>query len=97
MIFDNLEPAGIWKYFKEICKIPRLSKNEERIRQYLIDFAKNHNLECKIDTIGNVLIIKPANPGYEDRKSVLLQSHMDMVGEKDAATEHDWAKDPIIP
>ena len=97
MIFDNLEPAGIWKYFKEICKIPRLSKNEERIRQYLIDFAKNHNLECKTDTIGNVLIIKPANPGYEDRKSVLLQSHMDMVGEKDAATEHDWAKDPIIP
>lgn len=97
MIFNGLEPVNVWRYFDEICKIPRLSKNEEQIRQYLIDFAERENLEHKSDEAGNVLIIKPAFPGYEKRKSVLLQSHMDMVGEKDAATEHDWAKDPITP
>ncbi|HDZ41204.1 MAG TPA: aminoacyl-histidine dipeptidase [Bacteroidetes bacterium] len=97
MIFENLEPSKVWSYFNEICKIPRLSKNEEQIRQYLIHFAKNQKLEYKTDDAGNVLIIKPAYKGYENRKSVILQSHMDMVGEKDAATGHDWAKDPIIP
>jgi len=97
MIFKNLEPSRVWKYFEEICKIPRLSKNEEQIRQYLIKFATGHQLEYKTDNAGNVLIIKKAYPGYENRKSVLLQSHMDMVGEKDATTRHDWAKDPILP
>jgi len=97
MIFSNLEPGNVWMYFDEICKIPRLSKNEGQIRQYLIDFAERENLEHRSDDAGNVLILKPAFPGFENRKSVLLQSHMDMVGEKDAATEHDWAKDPITP
>ncbi len=97
MIFEDLEPSKVWIYFNEICKIPRLSKNEEQIRQYLIDFAKKHKLEYKTDDAGNVLIIKAAYPGYENRQSVCLQSHMDMVGEKDSSTEHDWAKDPILP
>ncbi|MDT8400451.1 MAG: aminoacyl-histidine dipeptidase [Bacteroidales bacterium] len=97
MIFKNLEPFKVWSYFNEICKIPRLSKNEEQIRRYLIDFAKKQRLEYRTDDAGNVLIIKPAHRGYENRKSVILQSHMDMVGEKDADTGHDWAKDPIIP
>ncbi len=97
MIFDNLEPAAVWNYFYEICQIPRLSKNEDKIREYLLAFASEHKLESKTDRAGNVLIIKPASPGYENRKSVVLQSHMDMVGEKDAKTEHDWEKDPIQP
>lgn len=97
MIFDNLEPPKIWSYFEEICKIPRLSKNEEKIRQYLLDFAEKHGLQNKTDKAGNVLISKAADPEYNKRKSVLLQSHMDMVGEKDAKTEHDWTKDPIVP
>ncbi|MBS0010753.1 MAG: aminoacyl-histidine dipeptidase [Bacteroidales bacterium] len=97
MIFDNLEPAKVWSYFEEICKIPRLSKNEEQIRQYLLDFAREHKLEHRTDKAGNVLIIRPASPGFGNRKSVILQSHMDMVGEKDAKTEHNWAKDPIEP
>ncbi|MFO7756397.1 MAG: aminoacyl-histidine dipeptidase [Bacteroidales bacterium] len=97
MIFDDLEPTQVWKYFYEICQIPRLSKNEEKIRGYLLSFAAAHDLEAKTDKAGNVLIIKAADPGYEKRKSVVLQSHMDMVGEKDAKTEHNWEKDPVKP
>lgn len=96
-ILSQLHPAPIWIYFEEICKIPRLSKNEGQIRKYLLDFASQNNLESKEDDIGNILIIKPASPGMENRKTVVLQSHMDMVGEKNADYAHDWEKDPIIP
>ena len=84
-------------YFEEICNIPRLSKNEEKIRQYLLDFAKKHNLESKEDKVGNILIIKPPTDGMENKKTVVLQSHMDMVGEKNADYPHNWKTDPIIP
>lgn len=97
MIFNKLEPADIWSYFYEICKIPRLSKNENEIRNYLLDFAKKHRLKSKTDAVGNVLISKEADKAFENNKSVVLQSHMDMVGEKNAETEHDWEKDPISP
>jgi dipeptidase D len=96
-ILSNLNPEPIWIYFEEICKIPRLSKNEGKIRQYLLAFAKKNNLECREDNVGNILIIKPASPGMENRKTVVLQSHMDMVGEKNADYPHNWATDPIIP
>jgi dipeptidase D len=96
-IFDNLTPYPVWNFFGEICSIPRLSKNEGRIRKYLLDFARKNNLEAKEDSIGNILIIKPAYPGFENRKTVVLQCHMDMVGEKNADYPHDWLKDPIIP
>ena len=96
-ILSHLNPAPIWIYFEEICKIPRLSKNEGRIRKYLLDFASENGLESKEDNIGNILIIKPAFPGMENRKTVVLQSHMDMVGEKNADYQHDWEIDPIIP
>jgi dipeptidase D len=94
---SRLTPAPIWKYFEEICTIPRLSKNEEKIRQYLVEFAKKNNLEYKQDKAGNILILKPAFPGMENRKTVVLQSHMDMVGEKNADYPHNWSTDPIIP
>ena len=96
-ILGKLNPGPLWKYFEEICGIPRLSKDEGRIRQYLLDFAKKNNLESKEDEVGNILIIKPPSPGMEDRKTVVLQSHMDMVGEKNADYPHNWTTDPIIP
>lgn len=96
-ILSRLDPAPIWKYFEEICKIPRLSKNEAAVREYLLNFAASHSLESTEDKAGNVLIIKPASPGYENIRTLVLQSHMDMVGEKNSNHPHDWAKDPIIP
>ncbi len=96
-VISELKPELVWTYFKEICSIPRLSKNESKIREYLLDFAKDNGLESKEDQSGNIIIIKPSSPGMENRKTVVLQSHMDMVGEKNADHPHDWTKDPIIP
>ena len=96
-VLSQLNPAPIWIYFEEICNIPRLSKNEEKIRKYLLDFAAKNHLESKEDEVGNILVIKPPSPGMENRKTVVLQSHMDMVGEKNADYPHYWATDPIIP
>lgn len=91
----TLKPERVWYYFTEILKIPRPSKKEEKIAQYLIDFGKEHQLETLTDEIGNILIRKPAMPGMENRKSVVLQSHIDMVGEKNSEVDHDFEKDPI--
>jgi len=96
-VLSQLNPAPIWIYFEEICNIPRISKNEEKIRQYLIDFSNKNNLESKEDKVGNILIIRQATPGMENKKTVVLQSHMDMVGEKNADYQHNWNTDPIIP
>ena len=96
-LLGQLSPAPIWIYFEDICSIPRLSKNEGKIRRYLLDFALVNNLEHKEDIVGNILIIRPASSGYENRKTIVLQSHMDMVGEKNEAYTHNWETDPIIP
>jgi dipeptidase D len=96
-VLSQLNPAPIWIYFEEICNIPRLSKNEEKIRRYLLDFALKNNLESKEDNIGNILITRPSSAGMENRKTVVLQSHMDMVGEKNSNYPHNWNTDPIIP
>ncbi|HNW57025.1 MAG TPA: M20/M25/M40 family metallo-hydrolase, partial [Bacteroidales bacterium] len=68
-----------------------------KIRRYLLDFAETNHLESKEDEVGNILIIKPASHGMEDRKTLVLQSHMDMVGEKKIDYQHNWETDPIIP
>jgi dipeptidase D len=94
---SELNPAPIWNYFEEICKIPRLSRNEGKIRKYLLIFASDNNLESKEDSVGNILIIRPASKGYEKIKTLVLQSHMDMVGEKNADYPHNWSIDPIMP
>ncbi len=96
-ILGQLEPKRVWDFFEEICAIPRPSKNEEKIAAYIIDFAKNHGLEYKQDRIGNILIKKEAQAGYEDKKITILQSHIDMVCEKNSDVEHDFDKDPIVP
>jgi dipeptidase D len=93
----QLQLSRLWHYFQEICKIPRPSKKEEKIAAYLVDFAKTHLLDFKMDATGNVIIRKPAVPGYENRKGVILQSHMDMVCEKNSETVHDFSRDPILP
>lgn len=81
--------------FKEITRIPRESGHEEQIVEYLVNFAKEHGLECKTDEVKNVLITRPASKGYENRPTIVLQGHTDMVCEKNAGVEHDFAKDPI--
>ena len=81
MEVKDLEPKAVFEIFDEITKIPRPSKKEEKIRQYLLDFAAKHNLESKTDAVGNVVITKPATPGHENAPTVILQGHMDMVCE----------------
>ncbi len=85
----------VWKYFNEILKIPRPSKKEEKIREYLVRFGRERNLDTLVDEAGNVLIRKPATSGYEDRIPVVLQSHMDMVPAKDPSLNFDFGTDPI--
>lgn len=92
---QSLKPEGIFKYFAEICQVPRPSKKEEKIIAYLKAFGEAHNLETKIDEAGNVLIKKPASIGKEHLKTVVLQSHVDMVCEKNNDIEHDFNTDPI--
>ncbi len=91
----KLQPAIVWQYFKEILEIPRPSKKEEKIISYLLKFGNEQNLETNQDEIGNVLIRKPATPGMENLKSVVLQSHIDMVCEKNSDKVHDFDNDPI--
>ncbi len=94
---NSLEPKIVWNYFEEILEIPRPSKNEGLIRDYLVAFAKKFKLAHKVDSDGNLLITKAATPGFENKKIVILQSHLDMVGEKDSDTLHNFSKDPIVP
>ena len=91
----KLQPERLWFYFTEILKIPRPSKKEEKIIEYLFEFGKKHNLETIQDDILNVLIRKPATRGRENVKSVVLQSHIDMVCEKNSDVVHDFDNDPI--
>ncbi len=95
MTISELKPREIWKYFDEITKIPRPSKKEEKIIEYLLNFAKEHKLEAERDEVGNVIIRKPGSSGKENHKTVILQSHSDMVCEKNADTEHNFDTDPI--
>ncbi len=95
-MFRDLEPQAIYKYFAEILQVPRPSKKEEKIQAYLIDFAKKNNLAYKKDEVGNVLITKPATAGKENVKTVILQSHSDMVPEKNSDVEHNFETDPIL-
>ena len=92
---NELKPAGVFHYFDEICQVPRPSKKEEKMIAYLKAFGEKHKLETLVDEAGNVLIKKPATPGMENRKTVVLQSHIDMVCEKNNDVQHDFLTDPI--
>ncbi len=91
----NLEPKGLWGSFYELTQIPRPSKKEERIQEFMMAFGKGLGLETEKDAVGNILIRKPATTGMENRKGIILQGHLDMVPQKNNATVHDFAKDPI--
>ncbi len=95
MSSNQLKPELVFHYFSEICKIPRPSKKEGKIIAYIIDFAQKHNLEYRKDDAGNILVRKPASAGYENKQAVVLQSHLDMVCEKNSDINHDFNNDPI--
>lgn len=95
MTIKELKPALIWSIFDEITKVPRPSKKEGKIREYLVAFAKKHGIDVKTDAVGNVAMTKPATPGYENAPKVVLQGHMDMVCEKNGDVKHDFDNDPI--
>lgn len=93
----NLNPKLLFDCFMRICEIPHASKHEEKISEFLQEYGKGLGLETIADVAGNVLIKKPASPGYENRKTVILQGHMDMVCDKRKGVEHDFSTDPIRP
>ncbi|MDH3457772.1 MAG: aminoacyl-histidine dipeptidase [Gemmatimonadota bacterium] len=93
----DLAPQNLWKHFDHILTIPRGSKDEERMRAYVIDVAERSGVPYKIDETGNVVARKPATPGHESAPVTILQSHLDMVNEKNSDVDHDFSKDPIIP
>lgn len=94
-IFEGLQPERVWKFFYEITRIPRPSKKEGKIIAYLENFGKERGLETIKDAVGNIVIRKPASPGYENKPWVCLQSHMDMVCEKNPNSTHDFENDPL--
>ena len=92
---NELQPAVVFEQFAKINEIPRPSKREEKMIEYLKNWGESRGLETKVDEVGNVIIRKPATKGYENRKTVILQSHMDMVCDKLVDVEFDFDKDPI--
>ena len=92
---SKLNPVELWENFYQLTRIPRPSHHEEQIRKFIADFGKNLGLETIQDEVGNVIIRKPATPGMEKRKGVILQGHLDMVPQKNSDKDHDFAKDPI--
>jgi dipeptidase D len=96
-ILGHLEPSLVWNHFEEICKYPRPSKKEEKIAGYVVSVGKRLGLETEKDKFGNIVIRKPATPGKENLKRVVLQGHIDMVCEKNRDVVHDFDNDPIHP
>jgi dipeptidase D len=94
-ILSSLEPKSLWNIFEDFCNIPHPSKKEKQIIAYVRKFGEDLGLETMVDSVGNVLIRKPATKGYENRMTVVLQSHLDMVPQKNNDTVHDFEKDPI--
>jgi len=91
----DLEPKSLWNHFADLNAVPRASKKEERVIQFMVDFAKSLNLEHIVDEVGNVIVKKPATEGMEDRQVVVLQSHLDMVHQKNADTDFDFDTEGI--
>jgi len=86
----SLEPKALWNHFADLNSVPRPSKKEERVRSFMVDFGKSLNLPTRVDEVGNVIITKPASEGMKGRATVVLQSHLDMVHQKNASTEFDF-------
>ena len=95
MSIKNLDPQIVWNNFYALTQIPRPSKHEELAVEYMYNWGKEHGLETIKDEVGNIIIRKPATPGYENLQGVILQGHIDMVPQKNNDTVHDFEKDPI--
>lgn len=95
MTIDNLDPKCVWKNFYALTQIPRPSKKEWRAVDFMENFGKQLGLETIRDEAGNIIIRKPATPGMENRKGVILQGHLDMVPQNNNDVKHDWEKDPV--
>ncbi|PQJ19955.1 aminoacyl-histidine dipeptidase [Tenacibaculum sp. SG-28] len=91
----NIEPKIVWNHFADLNAVPRPSKKEERVIQFMVDFGKKLNLKTTVDKVGNVIIYKPASEGMENKKTVVLQGHLDMVHQKNADTEFDFDSEGI--
>lgn len=96
-ILGKLKPTLLWDHFEELCRIPRPSRKEQKVAEYVISVAKRNNLESSVDDFGNIVIRKPATSGMENRQTVVLQGHLDMVAEKNSDVSHDFDNDPIQP
>ena len=95
MTIDNLDPKCVWKNFHALTQIPRPSKREGKAVDFMENFGKSLGLETIRDEVGNIIIRKPATPGMENRKGVILQGHLDMVPQNNNDVQHDWDKDPV--
>ena len=95
MTIRDLEPKAVWENFYLLTRCPRPSKHEEVVREFLVKWAAERGIECHVDETGNIIMRKPATPGMENRKAVVLQAHMDMVPQARAGKVHDFLKDPI--
>ena len=93
----DFEPKALWAFFDEILTIPRGSKEEDRIREYVVGIAQRNGLEHSVDGTGNVIVKKPGTSGKENAPGTILQAHLDMVNEKNSDVAHDFSKDPIKP
>ena len=91
----NLQPKAVWENFYDITQIPRPSKQEQQIIEHMKKFGESLGLKTIVDEVGNVIIKKPASPGMENRKGIILQGHLDMVPQKNSDVDHDFEKDPI--
>lgn len=97
MALEHLFPTLLWKHFEKLCTIPRPSGHEGEAVRYIMDSARRWGLECVCDEVKNVIVRKKASPGFENRRGVILQSHLDMVPQKNEGTEHDFLRDPVVP
>jgi len=91
----NLEPKAVWENFYQLTQVPRPSKHEEKIQEFMVKYGKSLGLETEKDAVGNIVIRKPATTGMENRKGIVMQGHLDMVPQKNNDTKHDFEKDPI--
>ena len=95
MTIKDLQPKAVWENFYGLTRIPRPSKHEAKVQEYLLNWGKEHGVDVSRDDTGNIIFSAPATPGYENRKGVIMQAHMDMVPQKTADTKHDFLTDPI--
>lgn len=95
MKITDLQPKIVWEIFDEITRVPRPTHHLDKMKEFLIDWAKRHNIEYKVDEVGNVMMKVPGTPGHENAPTVILQGHQDMVAEKLPEVEHDFLNDPI--